>query len=192
MTRRTRLTIVIIIVLIALLIAGWILMSMRAPSGSNQPSDSSQEEVIEETKPVIQKTESDEELAQVTRERRQMADLNATAKTFVERYGSYSNEAEFQNLIDVFPLMTASFVETTQGFIDSSTLPEEYYGVTTKVITVNSESLDEEAGTATLLLTTQKEEASGSVGNVNVRYQDIRLDMLKQGGVWKVNLASWL
>lgn len=128
---------------------------------------------------------------QRAQERQITANVQTLAKTFVERYGSFSNEAEFQNLRDLFPLMTDAFVAETENFIATTIIPESFYGVTTRVITVNVDEFDEAAGVAVLNLTTQREEAIDSPQNVSVRYQDIELQFELVLGSWKISSAEW-
>jgi len=133
-----------------------------------------------------------------TRQQEEQLDRNSTAtiqsasKTFVERYGSYSTEAEFGNLRDVLPLMSASFAAQTEAFIEGATSAKEYYGVTTRVVSLSVDAADEIAGTATVTVTTQREEAKGSIQNISVRYQDVRLTFVLEDDAWKVSSAIWL
>ncbi|OGL95779.1 hypothetical protein A2348_00080 [Candidatus Uhrbacteria bacterium RIFOXYB12_FULL_58_10] len=124
--------------------------------------------------------------------RNQTASIQSASKTFAERYGSYSNEANFANLRDVIPLMNASFARETLAFVDAATAPVDYYAVTTRVISVSVDAVDEATGTATVTVTTQREEAKGSVQNVSVRYADLRLTFVTENGSWKVSSVSWL
>ena len=137
------------------------------------------------TKPTVsqEKTKKEQEA------RTASASLQSASKTFAERYGSYSTEADFANLTDVLPLMTKAYAAKTQAFIDTAVAPEEYYGVTTRVITVTVDA--EDATTAQLTLVTQREEAKGSVQNVSVKYQDLVLSFEKESGEWKVSNAVW-
>ena len=124
-------------------------------------------------------------------ERADTASLQSASKTFAERYGSYSTEANFANLTDVLPLMTKAYATTTAAYIATAVSPKTYYGVTTRVITVKVDAEDDTAGTAQVTLTTQREEAKGSVQSVTVKYQDLVLSFEKEGGEWKVSNAVW-
>lgn len=124
-------------------------------------------------------------------ERTNTASLQSASKTFAERYGSYSTEAEFANLRDVLPLMSASLAAETEAFIEGATPAAEYYGVTTRVISVTVDAVDETEGTATVTVTTQREEAKGDIQNITVRYQDLRLTFVMENGTWKVSSATW-
>ena len=41
-------------------------------------------------------------------------------------------------------------------------------------------------------MNTQREEAIGSPQNISVKYQEIELEYVMEGGVWKVDSANWL
>ena len=138
------------------------------------------------TRPTI----SEQELEEERETRNTSGDVVSLSKSFVTRYGSYSNEAEFANLTDVLPLASISFAQELQQMIDTGVTPEEYYGVTTAIVTVKVDEKDEDAGVATTI-TTQREEAIGSPQNVSVKYQDIVLTFVMEEGSWKVDSASW-
>lgn len=119
------------------------------------------------------------------------SNLQTLATSFVERFGSFSSQSDFTNIKDVYPLVTEVYQKELEDLVEKSVPPAEYYGVTTRVLSIKIQMQDEQTGVATLLVSTQKEEAVGSVQNVRVRYQDIILHYVKEGGVWKVNAAAW-
>jgi len=121
----------------------------------------------------------------------QEVSVETLTMTFTERYGSYSNEAEFQNLLDLEPLVTSRFMAEINTLIATTTVEDYYRAVTTRVISMNIIELDDAGGTATVNVTTQREEAIGSPLNSEVRYQTLVLDLVKQGGVWLVDDATW-
>lgn len=192
-TRKTRwITVAVVLVVILLLLLWmWILFRPKVEGVQEIPvSDRPPEGVtiIEEKGLSL----SEETLKKEQETRNQSAGATTIAKLFVERYGSYSNEANFQNLVDVLPLMTESFADETRSFITSAKIPETYYGISTSVLTVNVEAINESVGTSTILMQTQREVAEGSTQNVSVKYQEIRLKLIKEAGVWKVDSATWL
>jgi hypothetical protein len=189
--RRKRIVFVlglIILVVVLLILMLWRLFAKEpsaTPIVEQQPA--SIDEPIQQAEPQISPIAE-----QQRSERIESAPITIQAKTFAERYGSFSNEAGFQNLYDVMPFMSQSFVDETQAFIDSATPAQTYYGVTTRVITVNVVGIDETAGTATVELMTQREEANGSPEKTSLKYQKLNLEFVKEGELWKVNSASWL
>jgi hypothetical protein len=190
MTRKHRIAIVVLILIVCLLLATWLVFLLtrgestvtQAPVVEQPP----EEEVIP-SRPTVSEVELEEE-----REVRETSsDVLTLSKTFIERYGSYSNEAAFANLRDVLPLMSKSFAAKTQKLIDGGEVPEEYYGVTTRVVTVGIEEKDETVGIATVISMAQREESFDSPQNEKVKYQEIELTFVMEDGAWKVDSANW-
>ena len=174
------------ILLIVLLIIVLILIYLLFRRGS-QPTPTPATIVVTEEEPATP-SPSVVEQQQV---RAETAGLQALAKTFAERYGSFSSESNFANLVDVIPLMTDSFATETRNFIETAEIPQELYTVSTRVITVEVDEINEDAGFATLTLNTQREESKGSAQNISVRYQPIVLTFRFISGAWKVSSATW-
>jgi hypothetical protein len=188
MTRRKRFTLIILLLLALLLLLVWLWWVV-----SDRPVLTSEEVVVEEVEKIIptRPTISELELEQEREIRTTSADVISLSKSFVTRYGSYSNEAHFANLEDVLPLVSASFSAQLQTMIDTGIAPETYYGVTTSIVSVKVTQEDEAAGTASATITTQREEAIGSPQHTSVKYQDIVLTFVMEDGSWKVNYATW-
>lgn len=192
MTRRKKIyfiigTVLVLLIIIGLLVYWFLNQPQPAPEPVEEPQVEEQEEIEEPDEPTI----SDQIQEQEQEERNQTSGLRSLTKTFVQRYGSYSSEANFANLEDVMPLMTEAFAQETQAFIDENEPPEEYYGVTTRVVSVDVVERNEEAGAATIRATTQREEATGSPQNTSVRYQDIVVEYERTNGTWEVSGATW-
>lgn len=188
-TRRTRLTILGLVLLALLLLLAWFLWVLFfGTPDMNEVVETVEtvrgEEVIP-TRPTI--SELDLETERDTRN--VSADVVSLSKTFVTRYGSYSNEANFANLEDVLPLVSASFAARLQNTIDTGVAPEDYYGVSTGIVTVKVDEKNET--TSQVTVTTQREEAVGSPQNTTVKYQDIVLTFVNEEGTWKVDSATW-
>lgn len=188
-SRRTRLVMVGSLILLLLLLLIWLWVFLTRPSEPvvvTLPEDIPNVELNEGPTPAEQ------QLAEQQEQRTQAASLTTVAKTFVARFGSYSHEAQFQNLIDLFPMMTSEMQAQTEQYIATTKLPETYYGVTTRVVTVTVESQDETAGVAVVRVQTQREIAEGAPQNSQIIYQPIVLELKKEAGVWNVHSAQWL
>ena len=188
MTPKKRATIIILIIVAIVLLLLFILsLLFFRPKPVPQP--------VVESEPIVQQpapeTISSEILKQENSTRNEASELISFAKLFAERYGSYSNQANFENIRDVIPLMSASFSAETESFLLNKKAPDVFYGITTRVITVKVIHKDEKAGTATINLTTQREEEKESAQNTSVKYQDIELTFVKESDVWKVDSATW-
>ncbi len=192
MTRRKRLLIVLLVLLILLLLLIWLLFVLLSKPSSVESPVVIPAPVVEEQKVLTPRpTISDQELETEREARTVSADVVSLSKTFITRYGSYSNEAHFANLTDVLPLMSAQFAQQTREFIQTAEVPQTYYGVSTTVITVKVDAKDEDAGSANATITTQREEAIGSPQNTSVKFQDVIVTFVMEEGSWKVDSAVW-
>ena len=123
--------------------------------------------------------------------------ISRLAAAFAERYGSYSNQGNFDNLLDLESLMTEKMWAETENFIEQSKASagdsSVYFGITTKAISVNIASIDEGAGTAKITIGTQRRESSGSMADSStIKYEDLELFFLKVNDEWKVDTAKWI
>ncbi len=189
-TPSKRRNIIIWIIVIILLIISWVI-SLFLPTRSLDVIPAEYEEV------TSQPTVNEESLPETAMQKEQAvrngsSDIISLSKVFVERYGSYSNESDFANIKDVLPIMSEAFANRSQSFIDNNVAPEEYYGVTTRVISVKADDIDDGSEVGSAIITTQKEETKDSPQNSEVRYQEIELEFVKEAGVWKVDSANWL
>ena len=111
------------------------------------------------------------------------------ALRFVEIYGSYSSDAPYQNIKAVDYMFTSNFkqivaVQSTQPSSSSA-----FYGVTTKALTAQVENQTESS--AAVLVSTQRQELFSRTAEPQLRYQDIRVMLVKQGDSWLVDKAEW-
>lgn len=120
--------------------------------------------------------------------------LQSIARSFVERYGSFSNQGNFENLTDLYPLMTKKFQEKTKAFIEerlANRKPnQEYYGITTVVL--NVETLESAPDRVVFLIKTQRQESTAQTLNAKIYYQDVKLILVSENNFWKVDSLEWL
>ncbi|MFZ2681566.1 MAG: hypothetical protein WAZ14_00485 [Patescibacteria group bacterium] len=177
--KRVEIIVAVVILLVLLLILALVL---------KKPKDTT--ETIVEAEPVIK------ELPEVQPEdvpAPGAVSAGTVARIFVERFGSYSSESNFENVDDVMLLATPAYQSTLQtlvaGYRRQLDEASGYTGISTIVIGVKTESVTETD--ATLLITTQRQEAVGSPGNVSVRYQDAEVNLVKSGEDWLINGLTW-
>jgi energy-coupling factor transporter transmembrane protein EcfT len=117
---------------------------------------------------------------------------NTVARTFVERLGSYSTEADAVNIEDILPMATASFQKNLEALVREAreTSDGAYYGVSTIVITA-PKTVSSTATKVVLSLTTQREETIDTPGNTTVSYQSITVTLVKSGMTWLVDDYAW-
>ena len=113
------------------------------------------------------------------------------ARSFVERFGSFSSETNYLNVDDVKALATESFAQELEKIAETArkNATDGYYGISTRLLTTATK--EEAVDTAIIIITTQREEATGSPANTNVFVQDITVELQKVGDSWLVNGFSW-
>jgi hypothetical protein len=115
------------------------------------------------------------------------------AEFFAERYGSYSNQGDYQNLRDLLPIMTDGYRRATEAKLaETADDPPAaaYEGVTSVRISTKVGSLSEAAGSASVSVTLQQEKTTAS-GSPTVSYRVLTVALAKVGGEWKVSGVKW-
>lgn len=122
-------------------------------------------------------------------------ELSRLAAAFAERYGSYSNQTDYENLEALYVFMTQSLQDATRAFVsderDKQRDTSIYYGITARAASVKTQSLDEGGGTAGFLVSTFRKETIGSSGNVKTFQEELVVKMRKDGGAWRVDQTVW-
>lgn len=192
MSKRNRIIIllgIVFIVLLLVILIVW-LMSRPQPQPPAPPADPSainipvilpQSSAVK-TSPSV--PPSEESLA---------ANLKSIAASFAERFGSYSNEGNFNNLNDLRSMMTLKMNAWADNYIASQQLSENdsYYGVTAIAVSSKVITLSEELGQADIIVSTQRQTAKGSTINPRVSYQDLEIALVNTNDGWKVDSAQW-
>ncbi|OGF27754.1 hypothetical protein A2331_06630 [Candidatus Falkowbacteria bacterium RIFOXYB2_FULL_34_18] len=122
--------------------------------------------------------------------------LMRIASSFAERLGSYSNQSNFNNIKDLDVFMSKKMQKWANDYIvqknKENIMSEVYYGIITQSTDAQVEDIDEDAGTASVLVKTRRREFLGSKENASdVFAQNIIVDYIKESGIWKVNEATW-
>ena len=184
--RTKKLLILFLILLIAILLMLFFWVT-RAPEVEETfvPSEVVSEEQKQE------EAAAQEELAQEEQKLVSEASVRSLSDAFTERYGSYSTESHFANLSDVMVLMSDRFAAETEAFLETATISQKYYAVTTQVLSVSVDTIDEEQGIASATVSTQREEAIGTLQDSQVSYQTVVLELIWENGGWKVDVATW-
>lgn len=120
--------------------------------------------------------------------------LKKIAINFTERYGSFSNQNQFQNIIDLESLMSEKMKTASEKLMAETKLQNTsvYSGTTTKAISAKLASLDEKAGVAEVIVSTQRFVATNSTANITkVYYQDMAIKFILIDKEWLVDGAIW-
>ncbi|MBU4217329.1 hypothetical protein L6270_02530 [Candidatus Parcubacteria bacterium] len=121
-------------------------------------------------------------------------DVEKMAASFAERFGTYSNQAGFSNMVDLKIFMSRSMQIWADDYVSKQTKVNNdiYYGITTKAVVVETKNFNDELGQATVLVKTRRREATMTTANVSkVFNQDITVNVVKEDGAWKINSAYW-
>ncbi len=119
--------------------------------------------------------------------------LAQLARSFTERYGSFSNQNDFENLLDLKIYMTEKMqaeVDKVVADNNGETVGEnDYYGITTKVLSVEKVNLTENEAIYTVQ--TQRKESSGLTSQSYIYGQEARIEFKKVDQQWKVSQFNW-
>lgn len=186
--RRAILIVGLVLLLIAIIIAVIVFLSrsLAAPEEPQAepfvPAETGEEPVVRETfeNPLI----ASEPEVQGSTAAQQMAEL------FAERYGSYSNQGDYQNLRDLLPVMTARYRSSTEAFLATaeSAPGQPYEGVTSVKISTEVRSIDEDS--AVIAVTLQQSRVAGAA-TPTIGYRTLRMELEIVGTDWRVDKAVW-
>lgn len=204
-TRRRIIIIIIIVVILLLLLLLFNNAVQKAEDIAEQQVQQTQttqlsgslpvevDEVIPEPEPVISSATNPDVVAQpVVVFEPGFSDALRTGRIFAERFGSFSNQAQFQNIEDLFDLMNDSMRDWAEDMVAEGQAEaeetDEYYGINTKVI--SHETIEDTANNVVIKYITQRQEVGGDAGNIYY-YQDIVVTLTLEDNVWKVDSAFW-
>jgi hypothetical protein len=114
------------------------------------------------------------------------------ARIFAERYGTFSNRNNFDNITALEPFMTEAFRQQSAEYISdqqANGIPEEYYGITTTVASLELAEYTE-GETATVRVATRRIETKSTQDpTVFTQYAQVHFENVS--GSWKVSSANW-
>ena len=188
-TKRTLIIVLIVIIGLMLAFLIWWQFFRKVPTTNtnlaSQPAENTNVVVVNTVTNTDQNTNTQSESLTIIR----------LANLFVERLGSFSSESQYQNVLDLKKYMTKTMQTWADSYIKAQKAQPATGGfssVVTKVISTKIVSQTSEA--ATIQVTTQRRE-EGAAANTNAAtttyYQDIMLNVTKEGSDWLVNSADW-
>ncbi len=123
-------------------------------------------------------------------------DLMRLAFSFSERFGSFSSQSNFGNIIDLKIFMSLRMQKWSDDFIEkqrkNSSASGIYYSITTKAISKELIEMNDDIKKASVLIKTRRIESIGLDNNSSDTFsQDIVINFVKEKGVWKVDSAIW-
>ena len=109
------------------------------------------------------------------------------AKVYVERYGTYSTENEYQNIRDLEELSTESLWKKFSAIIRKPPVSSDYTGVTTKGITDDLSDWSEKNAVVSLRTVRTEEKLNGS----SQKYVDYTINLVNIKETWLVDSIVW-
>lgn len=120
-----------------------------------------------------------------------LSEVRNLASVFTERFGSFSTEADFANIVDLKVFMTSGMQAWADALVEEARAagPSAVsYGITTRALIIDVSDIDAEGGTATATVTAQRlENSPGSTAY----FEDLLLEFKKVDDAWKVDSAEW-
>ncbi len=119
------------------------------------------------------------------------ATAEATARSFVERWGSFSTESDFQNVRDLYSVMTSTMKTWADSYVRDQRkiqVPGDFFGVSTRVM--KTEVTKDTGDAAKVLVTAQRVETKGSMAPRSY-YQTMEVSLVKNGSGYLVDGAWW-
>ncbi|MDA3802376.1 MAG: hypothetical protein PF488_00555 [Patescibacteria group bacterium] len=121
-------------------------------------------------------------------------DLGKLANSFAERFGSYTNQSQYENFTDLKMFMTSSFSSWVDDYVeelkDESPDNKYFYGITTTAITHEIVEFDEQKGEGIIVINTERKETTINGDNEAFR-QELELHFEKVNNEWLVDAAYW-
>lgn len=115
-------------------------------------------------------------------------EVKVLARSFAERYGSYSSKNAYQNLRDLKSFMTDRLWRASEQTMLSASASDEYFGVTSRALQVELQAM--ESDQAKVQVTLQRRESKGQ-SDPRVFYQTLTLELNVGGGAWLVDELAW-
>ena len=121
--------------------------------------------------------------------------MEQRAAAYAERLGSYSTQSDYGNFTDLKIYMTASLQDWADKYVATQKAAAKsgsYYGITAKTLTTEVKSFDDKAGTAEIIVTTERRESTEAIGGGEPFRQNLDLKFLKVNGEWLMDSAYWV
>ncbi len=112
-----------------------------------------------------------------------------SARYFVEIFGSYSSDNNYQNLKDLQPLMTSTYWAKWEPEIKKIS-ERTTYSIWSQAMNVSLDSYSNSAATATVLCKRGERKAIGD--SENIFYQSAQVNLVKINNNWLVDKVTWL
>jgi len=178
---------ILIIIAIVLVIAGIIFYLISLRSENQSPTT-----LLNNAPTALNNSINNTTTAEVDQSLQQKDALATLARTFIERYGTWSNQSDFENFTDLYPYMTDELKIATQDFVlrqrTALTANSLYYGLTTRFLSWDLTNIITDAS-ADLFANVQQQETKD--GQTTILSKKATLKFIKQGADWKVSQINF-
>lgn len=180
----SRKNVIIIIVAVILIIGGIIFFLSQKGGPVSETEPLTNEEVSDKAGPPEpeQATLVDPGIALKSQ-------LTLQARSFIERYGSYSSDSGYSNLKELLSQMSEKFAAETSARIEegpssAEATEGEFFALVTKVMSLE---LKEFIPESRALFSIQVQEQNMMPGQTDLLYKTVALTFIKEGNEWKVD-----
>jgi len=123
----------------------------------------------------------------ITTEATEKNAVKQLAKVFIERYGSYSTDSDYQNIIELESLVTEKLWATLSKKIGTP-ITGSFMGMTTRAVAAALTDWKKDQSATVGLQVVQTEEKNGGQ---NVLHKNIDIKFLKVKDAWLVDSFGW-
>ena len=109
------------------------------------------------------------------------------AKIFIERYGTYSTDNEFENIKEAQAFVSKALWSKISLGINVKNPNSGFLGLTTKVVSVDMISWSDSKAVFDLKIMRNENKS----GVVTTRYQNVIVEMVKENNVWLADSLVW-
>lgn len=168
-----------------------VVLLMRDPAPVEQPVES---DPVAEL-PQVQAEPVDAKVPTTENESVELSDqesVQSTARIVVERYGSYSNRNNYENITQLEVYFTERFKQEQLKFIDENQqtgVEDEFYGISTQSVTIELVKFTAAESAVVRVGTRRSESKAGQEELVFTQYA--RVDFEYVSGLWKVDNITW-
>jgi hypothetical protein len=121
-------------------------------------------------------------------------DLEKRAMAYAARLGSYSSYSNYSNFDDLKMYMTEELRTWVVKYIEelkNQAKGKAYYGIMTDSLLTEVKSFDDKAGTADIIVTTERRVSTEKIGGGEPYIQKIELNFVKVNNDWLMNKSYW-
>lgn len=119
--------------------------------------------------------------------------LSAQVRSFVEQYGTYTNQSNFSHIARLEPQMTSRLYRYTDTYVatikSEHPYTEGYYGITTRAFAPDFGTYTSKNSSVTVIVGTQRVESIGNT--VSTFNQDVSVNMVYSNGAWLIDGVFW-